>query len=996
MKVKLNKIIGLVASVAIVASLIISATPVAADDEAWATETLPGNTNRIVPTTTQDVKDIAVAADGTTIYVASGTTSLFKSTDGGKTFTEVTGLTGNLILVAVAPDDANIVAFVNSAGAVYSSTTGGGTSSAFTNLTGLPVTTAINDIDISAAVSGVRYIAIAGTNAGAIVLSYFNLGSTVPAWTTAIAAGDWVSAPDGTSAANAVVFSPNFASDRVMVAVTETTVALTDTVFFDIASFASKEWDNTAGFADYNGTANIIATVATSAASGLQKASITMPPTYLGADEASRISFVGLATGALETSALSGVYRMTDEAKKLIRDTYRINSVSYTTGDKMVAGDFSANNVFRSSNPLATTPDFSSATSYQKPSGQAAVTNTVVAWAGTNVVAGTTGTDSAFAISADNGATFNDVSLIDALGTLKDVAVATDNSQIYLVTNTSANTTLWRKDTSYQRILVIAGVNDWIVRVAPEDAKVIYLFKVGGTDAITSKDAGEASITIRITNLGVADAVVESADVVYALSATGTVSKTTNAGFIWTDKATGLGNGFSLHLIAKDNLVAGGTAGGVAYTTDGNANWTKVSAVISAGNVHVVADGLATGNYIYAVSDVLNDYIYRWKIDPATTAWTKISTQLVASEEGDGIELNGGVLYVTTTINATPCGNLWRTLAPTATTVSFTQTAAATGTTFDDYPLGFVISAGPKLWAIDTNNSKLYSIVDTVQTALPAAAKPADKANVQTNTANGLVYDIVFEWARLSKSTDYQLQIALDSTFNDLIFDNTFNAGTADPVVKIAGPSSGVAVLPNTTYYWRIRATLPLRSNWSTARTFTSAPTEAPKPFVPGLLAPSAAQTNVAIRPTFQWANPSDFNIGTDQYRLMVADNMAFTAPKISRDLLTTNSYISELDLDYGTAYYWRVQAVKVVGSTKTAGPWVSGVFTTMGKPEPTIYTAPDGMTFNTRAELEAYLKQLYAPKPVTTPVYIWVIIAIGAILVIAVIVLIVRTRRVP
>jgi hypothetical protein len=35
------------------------------------------------------------------------------------------------------------------------------------------------------------------------------------------------------------------------------------------------------------------------------------------------------------------------------------------------------------------------------------------------------------------------------------------------------------------------------------------------------------------------------------------------------------------------------------------------------------------------------------------------------------------------------------------------------------------------------------------------------------------------------------------------------------------------------------------------------------------------------------------------------------------------------------------------------------------------------------------------APAPIETPAYIWVIIAIGAVLVIAVIVLVVRTRRV-
>jgi uncharacterized membrane protein YvbJ len=49
------------------------------------------------------------------------------------------------------------------------------------------------------------------------------------------------------------------------------------------------------------------------------------------------------------------------------------------------------------------------------------------------------------------------------------------------------------------------------------------------------------------------------------------------------------------------------------------------------------------------------------------------------------------------------------------------------------------------------------------------------------------------------------------------------------------------------------------------------------------------------------------------------------------------------------------------------------------------------GLTFDTRAELEAHIAAEHAP---TTPLYIWIVIAIGAILVIAVIWLIFTTRR--
>jgi len=60
------------------------------------------------------------------------------------------------------------------------------------------------------------------------------------------------------------------------------------------------------------------------------------------------------------------------------------------------------------------------------------------------------------------------------------------------------------------------------------------------------------------------------------------------------------------------------------------------------------------------------------------------------------------------------------------------------------------------------------------------------------------------------------------------------------------------------------------------------------------------------------------------------------------------------------------------------------------------VYTCPvDGLTFDTEAELQAHWNAVHAPVAPTTPAYIWVIIAVGALLVVAMLILIVRTRRV-
>jgi len=103
---------------------------------------------------------------------------------------------------------------------------------------------------------------------------------------------------------------------------------------------------------------------------------------------------------------------------------------------------------------------------------------------------------------------------------------------------------------------------------------------------------------------------------------------------------------------------------------------------------------------------------------------------------------------------------------------------------------------------------------------------------------------------------------------------------------------------------------------------------------------------------------------------------------------LTHTVWTWDEDLQYSTTYYWRVRAV--VG-TVTSG-WTEASFTTMAKPvppQPPIVIPP--------ANPPPIINIPPAPAPVyTTPAYLWAVIIIGAILVIAVIVLIVRTRRGP
>src|SRR3972149_9072872 len=101
---KISKILGVALSLAMLTSLLTVATPASAGTLVYSTEGLPG-------TVSVTFSDYAVSSDGNTIYAVVGTNVLYKSTNGGTSWVTrtIAGAPG-FEFVAVAPDDANIVA----------------------------------------------------------------------------------------------------------------------------------------------------------------------------------------------------------------------------------------------------------------------------------------------------------------------------------------------------------------------------------------------------------------------------------------------------------------------------------------------------------------------------------------------------------------------------------------------------------------------------------------------------------------------------------------------------------------------------------------------------------------------------------------------------------------------------------------------------------------------------------------------------------------------
>jgi len=628
---------------------------------------------------------------------------------------------------------------------------------------------AVYDVDIAPLSAGVRYVACAGEHAGpGPGVYYFNLGAAAPVWRSAVT--DFVAMTGGVNLVVGqidqfvgVAFSPNFASDKVLTAVAseDWTAAGADSADFHIASFASYKWDATAGFTNY--PVLLEAGSAANTAFVVNNAAIDLAPDYLGSDDTMRVAFIGASitdTPAAGATEVGGIYRLKDTALTVLKDATGMYSVDFD-GTNLVAGATAANIVWRSADPLASTPTVLPARSFKRPGG---VTNVTAAWLGADVVAGTMGDESAFAVSADNGVSFNDISLIDTMfQTFEDVYVTPDGSQTFLTTLDNGEVgaadyqgvdlSVWRKASSWTRVLSLSTADAGIVPVnvlahlvrgAPENKDVLYIAEKVGTSLYYTTDAGVNKWSVRAATGNILDLAVERADVAY-FSAGSTVSKTVNGGFTWGTGVTAKlgGNVYSIKSIAEDQVLCGAVTGvnTVSYSTDGGSSFTKLVAGITVGgNVQVTASGLADGEYIYAASSTASTNVERWQIG-TSTAWKSLSapTTVVAVTYGAfGIELVDGVLYVAVKDTAAAGSAVLRTLTPTASIPSagIWSTVVSAADNFDRTPSSLRVSTGSSntLWMIDTATAAanvLVSYSDTLSTVQIAQIAPASASRTR-------------------------------------------------------------------------------------------------------------------------------------------------------------------------------------------------------------------------------------------------------------------------
>jgi hypothetical protein len=287
--------------------------------------------------------------------------------------------------------------------------------------------------------------------------------------------------------------------------------------------------------------------------------------------------------------------------------------------------------------------------------------------------------------------------------------------------------------------------------------------------------------------------------------------------------------------VGQNNLLVGSTDGYVAYSTDGNLSWTKIPRVLheGVGNVQVAAGtNFATSKIIYAASDRPKQSIKRWKIG-ATSDWVDSFRDTVVGGIY-GLVVDGSALYALEFNTVSKQSTLWQCLSPNrATDVSSDWESRATTTStdaadrevfFNASPQALRVSSSGRLWAIKTNGTnRLYRLNDSMTRLKLKTPEPGFTNPV--NQVTGIANEVAFSWERPPVATGYELYIAYDANFTQLLSKITVEDNSS--VVKVAvGPdregSARVNFSPGTTYYWRVRVTKPLYNLYSEARSFTN------------------------------------------------------------------------------------------------------------------------------------------------------------------------------
>ncbi|MBI4188888.1 MAG: hypothetical protein HY529_06745, partial [Chloroflexi bacterium] len=668
-----------------------------------------------------------------------------------------------------------------------------------------------------------------------------------------------------------------------------------------------------------------------------------------------------------------------------IGTNYNLNNIDITglavsgntTRASLLAGSTSSTQVYISNDSGTTWTR-----SRQKPTGQSK-TGVLMApdFTGSRrAYVATSGTGSAFSYTQDGGVTWQQTGLIDTRispNGIIDLAVSpnyTQDSTMFLLTFDSDHIehSLWRSldsGSKWERILTGTLANAGslnMVELSPQygsGSQVVFLTGTGGgTPSIWQSTNKGQTFTRLNTPLPIDIWTAANDNTLFFGSydgSNGLVYRSTDGGLSYSTNTTVGSQPLQSIAISPSygqdhTLLVGNTNGWMFWSEDNSNSFKQLGQQLPPspaipGNMTVAFDPkFSINKTIYAASAVTTtttskERLYRFIIGKSNT-WESIDSTLpVGTTLNQLVASDNGTLYATNSqsvVAANQKGGMERSLNP---TYSLGPTFETVTRGLDD---GVTLSGlwlqGSQLWSIDTQNTRIMTYNDALAHPVTLTS-PLDEAK-GVSTGN-----VILDWKTLKGATKYKWQLS---------YDTGFSAVPAQFEGETTGSSARLPALEMaTTYNWRVRATEPVLSPWSTRWSFaTSLGTLGTAVIAPELYSPEAGARGVALKPIFQWSAIA----GAEGYELIVSTDPSFSNPtilKIGNYVLPATAWQSTTSLDYGTTYYWKVRG----SGTNSYSAWSAvGAFTTESPaPPPTALSEPPS---------PAPLPQAPAPAPPPPP----------------------------
>ncbi len=918
-----------------------------------------------------DINHVALAGDGMLYASLQGLTyTLYRSTDGGLSWTSIGNVSDTIVDLAVSTLDSDRVYYATTA-AVYRSDDGGRSFEALLANPGGAGTDniEITCLDVAALDDGIIAVATRDSDSsqygGVFVLDE---GEVLPAW---------VDTGIGNYDVYNVTFSPNHPVDRQLIAV------MTDETDTFIASKTGDgDWGATIG----NARLNRDNTGPPTSVLLADPAAVAFPDNYdADPDSGSSLFYVGVNTGTGE----GDVYKINNlEAPTSSTATdlnvgqkYGKNNIDIAgitaTGEHptaiLIAGEANGARTYTS-----TDNGLNWIKSRKEPSGDAVtclLADIDFATSG-RVYAATTGTNSALSLSRDNGITWNQISLIDTtMSAIIDLAPSTryltDNT-LFMLTFGSGHS-LWRSrdgGNTWERVFASqpgGSTTLTMVGLSPQygnERRTVFMAGTNeGTPAVWQSTDDGQSYRCRSTRdpaTGAAFptdtwAIIDDDSFILGSydGSHGIMYHTSDSGFIFSEGTPVGSQPLSSLAISPcyqedGTILAGNINGRVFHSSDYGASFRLLpnDATLPplSGPVTVALDPCFDENgTVYAAVNSADGGIHRFRLG-TSQEWFSIDATLPAGSSICQLALGSeGTLYAA---NSQADGGLERCLSPATTNSPEFETVTSY------LPDGAILSglwqSDHRVWAIDNAGNRLLTFHDTSTVPL-VLATPDDGASGIGSPGDNIVRNITIDWETQAGVTSYEWQCDYSPEFSSV--SDSLEGTISASAVRLP------ALEPATTYYWRVRASTPLLSPWSEKRSFTTSLDTVVNDLKPE--SPAAGATGVPVKPAFQWTAIT----GASAYELMVAIDADFSNPTVNRTgqyAVPTNAWQCDIYLEYQTTYYWKVRASN--GSTHSA--WsATGVFTT----EPAVNEATEPPALPVSSSSIPTVTVTVSPTPVPT-----------------------------